>query len=151
MKALDYEVAKDLFDCSDDELENIGAKRIIVDAYPGYPCRVSLKDAQIGEEVVAFSYCHHDVFSPYNAQGPIFVRKNIEKANLPINTLPKMIGHRLLSVRGYNAIGLMIEADVIEGTQLAETIQGFFNNNEVDYIHIHNAKPGCYNFAVIRA
>ncbi|WP_372771582.1 DUF1203 domain-containing protein [Pseudoalteromonas sp.] len=124
---------------------------ITVDAEPGYPCRVSLSDAKIGERVLALSFCHHNVNSPYRASGPIFVREKAQMANLDINEIPKMLRHRLLSVRAYNSENLMIGAEVVQGKELEFAIDRQFQNSDVEYIHIHNAIPGCFNCSVHRA
>ena len=72
--ALPSERFASLFDRSDAELQILGIRRTLVDTKPGYPCRVSLMDAEIGESVLLIPYTHHDVSSPYRASGPIFVR-----------------------------------------------------------------------------
>ncbi|MGE0454861.1 MAG: DUF1203 domain-containing protein [Vicinamibacteria bacterium] len=64
-----------LFGRSDAELAAIGARRMIVDEKPGFPCRVSPADAKVGETVVLLPFTHHDVASPYRSSGPIFVRR----------------------------------------------------------------------------
>lgn len=127
------------------ELEKIGAIRMTVDKKPGYPCRVSLEDAEIGEEVILLTYQHHKTNSPYQSNGPIFVRKIAKTATLDINEIPKMLNHRLLSVRGFDKKGIMKEATVTEGHTLREMLNKIFDNQEISYVHIHNAKPGCYN------
>ena len=38
-----------LFDLSDIQLAERGARRVAAAKYPGYPCRVSLRDAEVGE------------------------------------------------------------------------------------------------------
>jgi late competence protein required for DNA uptake (superfamily II DNA/RNA helicase) len=145
IKALSYNQFADLFLLSELELKNIGAIKMIVDEFPGFPCRVSLQDATIGEEVLLLPFQHHNTPSAYRATGPIFVRKNAIEAQVEINEIPKMLLHRLLSLRCYNKEGLMIHASVVEGKIIAETLQALFTNNEIAYVHIHNAKPGCYN------
>jgi hypothetical protein len=44
----------------------------------------------------------------------------------------------------------MKEASVIEGNNLNEEIEKTFKNDEIHYIHIHNARPGCFNCVVER-
>lgn len=139
-----------LFNLTDPELEKIGATRMIVDSCPGFPCRVSLEDAAIGEEVILLPYQHHKTRSPYQSVGPIFVRKLAKTARLGINEIPVMLTHRLLSLRGYNEEGIMKEAAVTEGNALQEALHTIFNNEEVTYVQIHNAKPGCYNCTAAR-
>lgn len=145
LKALPDSQFSHLFAMSDSELRSRGAVRMIVDEKPGYPCRVSLEDAEPGEEVILLPYQHHKTDSPYQASGPIFVRKGVKSANPAMNEIPVMLHHRLLSLRGYDKNGMMISAAVAEGKNLKEQLHQTFENNDVIYIHIHNAKPGCYN------
>lgn len=126
-------------------------KWLTADSKPGYPCRVSLVDAEVGEKVLALSFVYHDVKSPYKASGPIFVRENAENTTLKVNEVPTMLRHRLLSIRAYNSEEMMIEADVTQGIELESVIEKQFQNKDVIYIHIHNANPGCFNCAVHRA
>ena len=123
---------------------------MIVDEKPSYPCRVSLEDADIGEEVILIPYEHHSVTSPYKARGPIFIRKNAKNSNLAINEIPSILTHRLLSLRVYDKNAMMIDAYTIEGKELVGTINDIFNNEKAVYIHIHNSSPGCYNCEVKR-
>lgn len=150
LKSLNESEFTNIFELNNLELEKIGAVRMTVDEFPGFPCRVSLQDAEIGEEVILLLYQHHKTNSPYQANGPIFVRKNAKTANLEINEIPKMFNHRLLSLRGFDKSGMMKDASVIEGQNLKEQIMQTFENKEINYIHIHNAKPGCYNCVVER-
>ncbi len=139
-----------LFELSNPELEKMGILRMTVDSCPGFPCRVSLEDAAIGEEVLLMPYKHHKVNSPYQASGPIFVRRNAKTASLEVNEIPKMLTHRLLSLRGYDKNGILKSALVTEGAFLKDMLNGIFEDAEVTYIHIHNAKPGCYNCVAVR-
>ena len=140
-----------LFNLGNSELEKIGAVKMIVDEFPGFPCRVSLEDAEIGEEVILLPYQHHKTNSPYQSSGPIFVRKIAKSSIYEINEIPKMFNHRLLSLRGYDKNAIMKDASVIEGNNLKAQIFKIFENDDIQYIHIHNAKPGCYNCLVERA
>jgi hypothetical protein len=65
--ALPLESFDPLLTQSDEALQTIGARRLVVDEKPGYPCRVSLVDAEIGEEVLLVPFAHHDVPSPYRS------------------------------------------------------------------------------------
>jgi len=151
IKALDDREFVALFNLSNSELEKIGAVKMIVDEFPGFPCRVSLEDAEIGEEVILLPYQHHKTNSPYQSSGPIFVRKIAKSSIYEINEIPKMFNHRLLSLRGYDKNAIMKDASVIEGNNLKAQIFKIFENDDIQYIHIHNAKPGCYNCLVERA
>lgn len=151
IKALDDREFVALFNLGNSELEKIGAVKMIVDEFPGFPCRVSLEDAEIGEEVILLPYQHHKTNSPYQSSGPIFVRKIAKSSIYEINEIPKMFNHRLLSLRGYDKNAIMKDASVVEGNSLKAQIFKIFENEDIHYIHIHNAKPGCYNCLVERA
>lgn len=140
-----------LFALSDPELLAIGARRMVADEKPGYPCRVSLADAEVGETVLLVPFTHHDVSSPYRASGPVFVRRGASTARPAAGEIPAMLRHRLLSVRGYDAAAMMTGAEVVNGRELDDSIRRFFGNDNVSYLHIHNAGPGCYNCRVVRA
>lgn len=148
--ALEEKEFNNLFLMNEEELKNIGAVKMIADQKPGFPCRVSLKDAEVGEEVILLNYQYHFVNSPYKASGPIFIRKGATTANLDVNEIPVMLHHRYLSVRGYNIESMLVDARVTEGVNLRMMIDDVFDNKDVAYIHIHNAKPGCYNCLVKR-
>lgn len=139
-----------LFDLSPGELSKQGAVRMVVDKKPGYPCRVSLQDAEIGEEVVLFPYKHHNTDSPYQSTGPVFVRKDAKKPELRMNEIPEMLLHRLLSLRVYNTQGMMIAAKTIEGDRLEHEIEVIFSDEPANYIQVHNSSPGCYNCQINR-
>ena len=151
IKAFDDREFVALFNLGNSELEKIGAVKMIVDEFPGFPCRVSLEDAEIGEEVILLPYQHHKTNSPYQSSGPIFVRKIAKSSIYEINEIPKMFNHRLLSLRGYDKNAIMKDASVIEGNNLKAQIFKIFENYDIQYIHIHNARPGCYNCLVERA
>lgn len=146
-----FESFAHLFLLTDEALAAQGARRTTVDHSPGYPCRVSLEDAEVGEQVILTPFRHHDVDSPYQAAGPVFVRASAQTTKVEINDVPLMLKHRLLSVRAYDKRAMMTGATVVEGEQLAQTIYTFFDNEEIAYLHIHNAGPGCFNCLVNRA
>ena len=68
------ESIKPLLELDDDELRPHMARWLVADDKPGYPCRASLVDAEVGERVLLLQFVHHDVDSPYRASGPIFIR-----------------------------------------------------------------------------
>jgi len=140
-----------LFGLSDAELAKRRARRMIVDVSPGFPCRVSLEDAEIGERVILLNYMHQPAESPYRATGPIFVREKAAEAKLHRDEIPAAVQRRTISVRGYDAEDMMKGARVVEGRDLAEVIGEFFADNHVAYLHLHNAGAGCYSCRVDRA
>ena len=133
-----------LFALSDAELQKRGIRRCFAGEKPGFPCRVSLEDAEAGEELLLLNFEHQDADSPYRASGPIFVRKAAVERFSAINTIPEQLRRRLLSVRAYDGAGMMKIADVCEGRELEAAIGRFFSDPDVAYLHVHNAKPGCF-------
>jgi hypothetical protein len=140
-----------LFSMNDAELAAQSAQRLIVDKNPGYPCRVCLMDVAIGENIILTPFKHHEVDSPYQSAGPIFVCEAALTAKPEVNEIPLMFHHRLLSVRAYTNSAMMRGAMVVEGSELKETIQQLFTDKDIGYLHLHNAEPGCFNCLVERA
>lgn len=124
---------------------------MIVDAKPGFPCRVSLEDAETGERVLLLPFAHHEVESPYRAGGPIFVREIAKEADLQPGEIPEVVRRRLMSVRAYDASGMMLDGAVIPGTELESHIEKVFADSRINYLHLHNAGAGCYSCRVDRA
>lgn len=150
IKALNHREFEPLFKLSNTELEAQGMQRMLVDEKPGFPCRVSLADAEIGEEVILLSYEFHKAKTPYQSKGPIFVRKGLKTASFENNEIPLMLQHRLLSYRGYDKSGIMRAAKTEKGANTKKVIESIFENSKIEYIHIHNSSPGCYNCEVRR-
>lgn len=148
---LSFDPFSRLFALSDSELSALNARRVIAAAKPGYPCRVSLVDADVGEELLLLPFEHLPANSPYKASGPIFVRKAAVHANLEPGVIPEYVSSRVISVRAYDAAHLMTAATICAGGDTASTILSMFGSDEVAYIHLHNAKPGCFSCAVNRA
>lgn len=150
-QALPAEQFQNLARLTDAELARLNVQRVVVDEKPGYPCRVSLADAEIGETVYLLSHTHHDVTSPYRAVGPIYVRPDVSMATPAVNEIPPMFWHRLLSVRAYDGAALLVAAEVVLGEVLENTVKLLLADTRVAYLHIHNARPGCFNCRVVRA
>lgn len=140
-----------LFSLDENELAGKGACRMIVDAKPGFPCRVGLVDAEIGETVILLPFVHHDVDSPYRASAPIFVRENAAEANLAIDEVPEVVTHRTMSVRAYDKTGMMLDGSIVPGAEIKNQIERLFADPRIEYLHLHNAGAGCYSRKVERA
>lgn len=149
--ALDAEPFEALFDLTDDELQSKNMRRTTVHTSPGTPCRVSMQDAEVGETVLLLNYAHHDVSNPYRANHAIFVRQNAQSAILEVNEVPDVLRSRLISMRMFGADDMMIGADVVAGEALSDAIKAALDDEAVAYIHLHNAKPGCFAASVTRA
>jgi len=140
-----------LFELSDSELANMQASRMVADAKPGFPCRVSLADAEPGEVVILVNFEHQPADSPYRSSHAIFVREHAEQAFPAVGEVPEALSSRLISLRAFDKKHFMITADVVEGVHLSEVIPATFDNPAVSYVHLHHAKQGCYAARVTRA
>jgi hypothetical protein len=139
-----------LLGLDDATLREHGAVRVVADAHPGYPCRITLQDAEPGERLLLLPWTHLDVDTPYRAGGPIFVRESALARGMFRNEIPEQQRSRLLSVRAYDADGWMRDAEVGEGIALEAMIERFFADPQVAYLHVHNARRGCYACRVDR-
>lgn len=150
IKGIPLQEISHLFELDEETLNSIGAQLLTVYEKPGFPCRVSLVDAEIGERVLAMNFEHHNVNSFYKASDPVFIRMHAKENQLAPNEIPLMLIHRTLSLRIYDKNAMMIAAQITIGTELKEAIQQIFSNKEASYIQVHNAGPGCYNCQINR-
>lgn len=140
-----------LFGLSDEALAERQVVRMIADTKPGFPCRVTLKDAEPGEALLLLNHEHLAVETPYRSRHAIFVREGAMSVGHYVDAVPEQLAIRLLSVRAFDAAGMMTDADVIDGAALEPLIARFFADPAVAYLHVHNAKRGCFAARVDRA
>lgn len=139
-----------LFALSDEDLAARDTSRWVAGPGDTLPCRVSLTDAAPGERLILTNYEHQPARSPYRSTGPIFVR---EAAVEPYGgaEVPPVVRTRLVSLRAYDAAGMILDADVVEGRVIEPVLERLFANDDAAYLHIHNAKRGCFSCRVDRA
>jgi hypothetical protein len=151
ISGLGFEQFAPLVALSDEQLLDHEARRVVADRHPGFPCRVSLVDARPGERVLLVNYEHLPVLSPYRSRYAIYVRENATEARLAVDEIPPVLENRLLSLRAFNTAGMLLEADVSQGAELRGDIERLLGRADVAYLHVHNARPGCYAARVDRA
>lgn len=149
--ALPRDLFSPLFALPDDALRARDIRRVVADGRPVYPCRVSLQDAGEGERLLLLPHAHHVVDTPYRASGPVYVREAATEATPDAGEVPALLRTRLLSLRAYDARGMMVWADVRPGTELEAGLDELFALERTDYVHLHYAKPGCYACRAVRA
>ena len=147
---LSPEPFRPFFEMTEAELSASGARRHIV-GEPGLPCRVSLEHARIGDEILLLNFEHQPARTPYRSRHAIYVSRGAARAFDAVDVVPETIATRLISVRAFDANEMMIDADVVEGTRAAETFERLLANRDAAYLHVHNAKRGCYAARVERA
>jgi Protein of unknown function (DUF1203) len=139
------------FGKTDEELAAVGAHRYVVAEHPGFPDRIEMRDLEIGETAILLNYEHMDKPSPYRSSHAIFVREGATQAYDRVDEIPEVMRSRLLSVRSFTPDGMMLDADVLQGSDLREWIVKAFADREVDFIDVHNAKRGCFSGRISRA
>ena len=150
LSGLDPAEFHDVLHSSDAELEARGMRRMLVDKAGAYPCRVSLEDAALGEEVVLLPYVHQRTYSPYRASGPIFVRHLATGPVRIVDAVPPYLSSRMLSVRAYNSRDEIIDAEVVPGDTADAAFRRLLANEAAAYLHVHFARYGCYGCRVDR-
>jgi hypothetical protein len=139
-----------LFAMSDGKLRELGARRVIADD-PRMPCRVSMEHARLGEELLLLNFEHQPANTPYRATHAIYVRRAADKAYDVVDVIPEVLRSRLLAIRAFDAEHMMIDAEVCDGIQAADLFERFLSSAQTSYLHVHNAKRGCYATRVERA
>ncbi len=134
---------------------SLSTETVTVDQLHSFPCRVCLNDGLIGERMLLVSYDPFLGNSPYRGAGPIFVHADPECKPYDQKSaggmLPDQQRRRLLSVRAYNDRHMMVDAEVVQGDGLVELSERFLADPVVDYLHVHNARPGCFAVRIERA
>lgn len=128
-----------------------GVVRVRADAKPGYPCRVTLEDAEPGETLLLFHHVDHDVATPFRNGFAIFVREGAAQAARYEDSLPPVLADRAIALRGYAADGMLRTAVLMEPGKVEEGIRALFAREDVAYIHAHNAAYGCFAARIERA
>nr|NUR38147.1 DUF1203 domain-containing protein [Sphingomonas sp.] len=138
-----------LFGQSEEELARRGIVRMTVDS-PTFPCRVSLTDRAIGETVLLVNHISHDVANPYRASHAIFVSEGDQEAAEYIDEAPPVFEKRILSLRGFDTEGMMVEALLTQPGEADAGIRKLFANPDIQTIHAHNATRGCFSARIER-
>ena len=139
-----------LFALTDEALAAHGGLRRVADRSPGFPCRVSLRDAEPGEELILVNYEHQPARSPFRSTHAIYVRRAAVEARLAPGEVPEMLRSRLLSLRAFDDAGMLVDADVVEGREIETAIERLLAAAGAAYVHVHFARPGCYAARVDR-
>jgi hypothetical protein len=149
IKGLAPEPFAPLFALSDAELASRGARRVTAAADRGFPCRVSLRDADRGDALILLHHASHDVATPYRSAYAIYVREGAEPAEY-IDATPPVFEGRPLGLRGFDAEGMLRDARLAGPGEAEAAILDLLANPEIAYIDAHNAAHGCFAARVER-
>ncbi len=144
IKGLAPEPFANLFGMMDGELAARGAMRVTADSPNGYPCRVSLRDADQGEELVLLNHVSHDVEGPFRTAFAIYVRRDAEAPASFTDEAPPYLDRRTLSLRGFAADGLLKHGLLAMPGEADAKIRELLARPEVATVHAHAATYGCF-------
>ncbi len=133
-----------LFGLTDEELSRQNIVRRTVDKKPGFPCRVTLEDAEPGETVLLMNHQSHLAETPYASRYAIYVREGAAAANTFRDELPPVLVNRPIALRLFDESGMLVGADMGMNSELEARIGQALARPEVAYIHAHNAMHGCF-------
>lgn len=132
-----------LFKLTDAELGARGMTRMSVDN-PNFPCRISLKDCAIGDEVILLNHVSHDGDGPYRASHAIFVSRSAAEAGDYVDEIPPALDRRVLSLRAFDGEGMMVDAALVQPGEADQAIRKLLANPAAAHIDAHNAIRGCF-------
>ncbi len=150
IQGLEANLFGSLSDQTQDTFNGRPVERHLVTESPGFPCRITLDDAEVGQTVFLLSYEHHCSVSPYAQSGPIFLTVSDSKRGEFVDSIPPALARRTLSLRAYDMAGSMIDAIIVEGREAKAVIDQLFSNADVVGIDAHNASRGCFAAHVTR-
>lgn len=134
---------------SDAALADHGAVRLVADSFPGFPCRVTLDDAQVGEALLLVNHVSHEG-GPYHAAHAIFVGESAAEAARFVDAVPPALDRRILSIRAFDAAGMMTDAALAQPGEADAAFRNMLADPAVDHLDAHNAARGCFAARVER-
>ena len=126
------------------------ARMITADSASGYPCRVSLRDADEGDRLLLVHHVNHAVETPYRNAYAIFVREGAGEAARFVNEVPPVFEGRPIAFRGYSVDGDLHTARLAMPGQADEILRTMLEDPTIAYIDAHNAAHGCFAARVRR-
>lgn len=144
IEGLDPAPFRPLFALGDEALVEQGIVRVVADAAPGYPCRITLKEAQPGETLLLLNHESRGGDTPYRARHAIFVRELAQRAASMIDRVPEVFEPRQLSLRGFDPAGMMVDAAIAQPGEADALLRGLFEDPRIVEIDVHNAIRGCF-------
>lgn len=143
IKGLPREDFVQLFGLDGSELAAHDVIRMVVDSKPGSPCRITLEDAEPGETVLLLNHISQPR-GPYRASHAIFVREAATSTGEYVDNIAPVLSPRILSLRGFDAGGMMADALLVQPGEAEQGIEKLFANPAIAYIDAHNAIRGCF-------
>jgi hypothetical protein len=143
IRGLPIEPFAPLFGLEDAALAEHGVLRVIADD-ERHPCRVTLDHAPLGQSLLLINYQHQDAATPYRSNYAIFVSEAAREATRFEGELPPVLRGRPISLRAFDAAGMLLGAELARDDEVTAAIERRFADPEAAYLHAHNAAPGCF-------
>jgi hypothetical protein len=152
IRGLDPALFAPLHALPDEALAANGALRRRADKRPGFPCRITLEDAEPGETVILTNFVSHDVPTPYRSAFAIYVRETAREAAVFEDETPPVMRERPIALRIFDENAMLIGAALgRNGAETAEGVRRAFDDPAAAYLHAHNAMHGCFVASIERA
>ena len=151
IRGLPADTFASLCGASDDHLRSLNIQRVHVTAPNSTPDRISLRDAEPGETALLLNYEHQAAESPYRSRHAIYVIEGEQRTFDAIDEVPDVLRRRMLSLRAFDAAGMMVDADLVDGREVEGLVERLFANEQAAYVHAHYAKRGCFAARIERA
>jgi len=139
-----------LFELSDAVLARRGIVRTEATSRPGFPCRVTLDDAEPGETLLLLNHESHSAPTPYRSAYAIYVRELARDAAVYTGDIPPVMRGRPLALRLFDARGMLAGADLVLDGNPRGAIERALERDAIAYIDVHNAAYGCFAARVTR-
>jgi hypothetical protein len=68
-----------------------------------------------------------------------------------VGIVPQALRDRLLAIRAFDRVGMMVDAEIAEGRVVEPLLVRFLERPEVAYLHAHYARRGCFAARIERA
>jgi len=140
-----------LFGLSDAALAGQGVVRVTADSERGYPCRIGLDFAAPGESVLLLNHVSQDAPTPYRTAYAIYVREQAGEAARCVDRLPPVLEGRMLSLRAFDAGGMLRTAELADAREAEARIAALFEDPAVARIHAHSPAYGCFLASIERS
>ncbi len=150
IEGLAREAYDHLIGLGDDALEELGARRVVADSKPGFPCRATLEDAEPGERLILFNHVSNDVPNPFRSAYAVYVRESARARAAYVDETPPVFEGRALGLRGLDREGMLRGAMLALPGEADLKIRALFDRPEIETIHAHNAAAGCFAARIVR-
>lgn len=150
IEGLPPEAYRSLVGLDEQSLARRGARLVTADSKPGFPCRVTLEDAEPGERLILFNHVSHDVPTPFRSAYAIYVRETAQVPACYVDEPPPVFSGRALGLRGFDSDGMLRGALLALPGEADSKIRALFERPEIATIHAHNAAAGCFAAKIVR-